>query len=271
VDFTQWIALAVVQAMAEMLPIGAAAQFAWLHALFGLPEGGPATVPGLGVGIRLGLMLGIAAFFWEDMADMARGLVRAAKGKRDPGARLFAQLVFATVPSIALGIAIERELGTAWHTPQLLAWCAVGVGVVLLMFDRACMTVKRIEHAGYGDVLLLGLAHAAGFVPGVGRIAAAIAMARLLGYERPDAARFSLLIWIPVLAAGAGWQGARLVLGPAPFPTAAVLVGFACAFVLGIALVALLMGWLRRRTLLPIVLYRLVIALTLLVLAYEII
>ncbi|MBV8132687.1 MAG: undecaprenyl-diphosphatase, partial [Alphaproteobacteria bacterium] len=255
----------------EILPIGAATQMAAVDAWTRLVAGRPFNVvltPGLDLGIRLGLALATASYFWQDVGDMAHGLARLAKGKRDPGARLAFQLALAAVPSLAVALAIEHFWGDAWHTAAVMAWSALGVGFLLFLFDRACMTVKRVEHAGFGDALLLGCAQAAAFVPGVGRIAAATAMARMLGYERRDAARFAFLISIPVLFASAAWHVPRVSETGQHFPTAAVLVGAVLAYVVALGLLALLMGWLRRRSFTPFALYRMALGLNLLVLAY---
>ena len=126
---------------------------------------------------------------------------------------------------MALAVALDRFWGNNWQSPALTAWCMIGVGFLMLFFDSTCMTVKRIEHAGYGDALLLGCMQAAAFVPGVGRIAASIAIARLLGYERPDAARFAFLIWMPILIGSCAWHAPAL-LALKPFPTAEMIAGF---------------------------------------------
>lgn len=244
---------AVLQAFAEVLPIGAIGHFAWLGLWLDLT---PPAQPALSLGVHLGLMLAAAAFFWQDVGEMLQGLVRTMKGKRDPGARLAVQLIVATLPGVAIGLAINRSLGTAWHSALLTAWAICVGGVLLLLFDRACMTVKRIEHAGYGDVVLLGLAQAACLVPGVGRIAAVIAFARALGYERRDAARIALLMSIPALAASSAWTGYAMVLAPAPFPTNTVLLGLGVAFIVGLVLISTLMTWLRRRSFTPFAVYR---------------
>ena len=269
--FIDWIVLALVQAIAEVLPIGSSAQISVVNAWSNLASGGPidaGDTPGLGLGVRIGLALGAAAYFWQDVGDMARGLIRLAKGKRDPGARLAFQLVAATIPSIAVAVAIDQLWGNGWRTAMVTAWAAAGVGFLLFFFDRACMTVKRVEHAGYGDAILLGLAQAAALVPGVGRIAASAAMARMLGYERQDAARFGFLISIPVLIASSAWHGAQIVRAGEHIPPVPTAIGFVLAFVVSLALLSLLMGWLRRRSFAPFAVYRMLIGINLLVIAY---
>jgi undecaprenyl-diphosphatase len=191
-----------------------------------------------------------------------------AKGKRDPGARLFFQLVVATLPMIAAVVGVRQLEAVPWNSPVILAWSAVVGGVLLLLFDRACMTVKRIEHAGYGDAILLGAVQALSIVPGVGRIAAIVAMARVLGYERPDAARFAFLISIPTLLAGIAWNIWNDITAGATFPTYSVLATALVSWIVGLMCMSIMMGWLRRSTFTPFAVYRLVIGVNLLAFMY---
>jgi undecaprenyl-diphosphatase len=260
----------VVYAVAEILPIGGGPQFAWVDGwgdFLGLSALGDHRA--LSLGAHLGLLLATALYFWRDMGDMAQGLVKMAKGKRDPGARLFFQLIVATLPLIAAVLGAQRLDTQPWQSPFVMAWSAFVVGLLLLLFDRACMTVKRIEHAGYGDVLILGIAQALAFVPGIGRIAVVIAVARMLGYERQDAARFAFLISIPTLVAACAWNGYGLVLAGQGFPVQTVLLTTGVTLITALIVLGILMNWLRRSTFTPFAIYRLLIGANLLVFAYD--
>jgi undecaprenyl-diphosphatase len=269
VAVTQLLVLAAVYALAEIFPVGAVAQSAWLEAWVAvLADRHVAVIPGMGIGLKIGLLLAAATYFWRDMGDMGQGLVRMAKGKRDPGARLFFQLIVASLPMIAAVLGARHLEAVPWNTPLILVWSAVVGGVLLLLFDRACMTVKRIEHAGYGDALLLGAVQALSIVPGVGRIAIVIAMARALGYERRDAARFAFLISIPTLFAAIAWNVWNHVATGMVFPTNAVLLTALMSWIVGVICLSMLMGWLRRSTFTPFAIYRLIIGVNLLAFTY---
>lgn len=266
---TQLIVLGVLHALAEILPIGAAAHLAWLSGWIDLvAHGGVLNAPGLGLGLHLGLLLAAAIYFWRDLGEMVQGVMRAAKGKRDSGARLSFQLVVAAFPMIAAVVGVQHIGEVPWHRPVIIAWVALAVSLLLLLFDRTCMTVKRIEHAGYGDAVLLGLAQALAIIPGVGRIAAIVAMARALGYERQDAARFAFLISIPTLIAASAWNAYGLTVTGAPFPTNMALLGLLIAFMAALPALAILMNWLRRSTFTPFAIYRLVMSANLVAFAY---
>ena len=230
--------------------------------------GGARAIAGMPPGLHLGMLLAIAMYFWRDVGDMAQGLIRISKGKRDPAGRLIALLVLSSLPMIGAVVAVRYWGAVPWHTPMVMAWAAFAITLLLPLFDRACMTVKRIEHAGYSDALLLGCVQACAIVPGVGRIAAIIALARALGYERRDAARFAFLISIPTLIGAAGWNIRDLVTSGGVFPTNMVLLGALVGVVITLPLLAMLMAWLRRGTFTPFAVYRLIMSVNLLAFAY---
>jgi undecaprenyl-diphosphatase len=269
VSLTHFLVLGALYALAEVLPIGATAHFAWLDGWFALPSAGSnLDAQAFGLGLHIGLLLTAALYFWQDIVDMVTGLIRVAKGKRDPSARLAFQLVVAIIPTVAAVVGLRYVRDVPWTTPTSTGWTAFGVGMLVLLFDRACMTVKRIEHAGYGDAILLGIAQMCAIVPGVGRIAILVAMARLLGYERRDAARFAFLISIPTLAAAAAWNTYGLVTVGAPISLRMVALGVAIALVVGLPVLAAMMNWLRRSTFTPFAVYRLVMAANLVAFAH---
>ena len=92
---------------------------------------------------------------------------------------------------------------------------------------------------------------------------------RLLGMERQDAARFSMLLSIPTIL-GAGALGGAELAGEADFTLGKDALLSAClAFVTGLIGIAVMMSWLRRAGFAPFVLYRLALGAVLLYWIYS--
>ena len=248
--FTQSIVLAVVQAVNELLLLTSVGHRVLLEPLIGWPAPG-STLP-------LTLALAILVTFWRDVGDMVAGVFRAAKGKRDSGARLAAQILAAAVITITTGVLLQiYVLGVLEPSVAVIGWVLIGVAVILFFFDRMSMTVKRIEHATYLDTTLIGLGPVLALYPGVGSVAIMVILARMLGYERQAAVRLSLLLAAPVLIA----VGIRALVQAPPDgsqPIAGLLPHIA-AFFAALIVLAILMAWLRRGSFLPFVIYRLLL------------
>ena len=92
-------------------------------------------------------------------------------------------------------------------------------------------------------------------------------MARLLGFERRDAARFSMLLSIPAIS-GAGFLIGKDVLasGDAIMQTNLILAAI-FSFATALLAISLMMFWVRRQNYTPFVVYRLALGVVILWLA----
>jgi len=264
VALTQLIVLAVLQGITEFLPISSSGHLALVPMLTGWPDQG---VP-MDVAVHVGTLFAVMIYFWRDLWAMLVGLVRFTQGKRDPGARLAFQIIVATIPVMGLAYAFETYVGDAVRSLKVIAWATLGYGILLFIADRMCMTVKRVEHATYLDVFLISIVQTLAFVPGTSRSGITMTVARFLGYERPEAARLSMLLSVPVIMAGGVWVGMELYKSGDVAMLHQVVLGAAMSFVVGLVVIAGMMAWLRRSTFTPFVIYRICLGIFLLTVAY---
>jgi undecaprenyl-diphosphatase len=118
------------------------------------------------------------------------------------------------------------------------------------------MKVNRIKHMTLAQALAIGLAQVLAFIPGTSRSGITITAARLLGFERSEAARFSFLLSIPAISAAGLWEGRELIRSSdtAMLESAALTLAFSA--ISGFVAIAFLMAWLRRAGFTPFVVYR---------------
>jgi len=256
--------LALVQGITEFLPVSAAGHRAMTMPLLGW------TDPGLAVDIavRIGTLLAVMLYFWRDLWFMAVGVIRRFSGRREAGARMAAQIVAGTLPLVVGGYAVSRYLPSGPQGLLVVGWAMLGFGVVLFLADRIGMTIRRVEHLGYADAIIIGVVQVLSLVPGASRSGVAMSAARILGFERVDAARFSMLLSIPAIIGGIAFKGVGIFGSDDGVFTASALFAAALSFVAAFAGIAFLMTWLRRSTFTPFVVYRILLGGTLLGLAY---
>jgi len=139
---------------------------------------------------------------------------------------------------------------------EVVAWATIGFGILLYIADRSTLTLRRIEHMTFAAGLAIGAAQILALIPGTSRSGITMTAGRFLGFERVEAARFSLLLAIPaILGAGALagsdlYESGNMVLGHE------ALIGAALAFVVALISIVLMIGWLRRASFTPFVIYR---------------
>ena len=130
------------------------------------------------------------------------------------------------------------------------------------------MLINRLEHLNIGAALFIGFAQVLALIPGASRSGVTMTAARFMGFERAEAARFSLLLAIPAILGAAALAGYDLYLSGNISLGVDAAVAAALAFISALMAIAVMMVWLRRAGFGPFVLYRVLLGLFLLWLVY---
>jgi undecaprenyl-diphosphatase len=185
-----------------------------------------------------------------------------------PGARLFLYVVAATLPLIAAGVALKTTVALDLRGVEVVAWTTLGFGVLLYIADRMGMMIRRVEHMGIGSALAIGVAQILALIPGTSRAGITMTAARFLGFERAEAARFSMLLAIPAILGAGTLAGLDLHESGDLALTRAALLAALLAFIAALMAIAVLMQWLKRASFTPFVVYRILLGILLLALLY---
>jgi undecaprenyl-diphosphatase len=244
--------MAILRGIAEILPIDPEAHFALVTRLFCWAE--PDHL--IAAAGYAGLLAALLLYLWRDALQLIRSFLRVLRGKRDPGAALMLHLLAASVPAFAITFGLRAFLNVGLRDPVYVAVLLVAFGVVLYVADQAGLTVRRMQQMNLHQALIIGVFQGLAVLPGVSRIGIVITVARSLGYERPDAARFALLLSIPwMLASGLASAWAGIAAGQS-FDHDRALLTASAAGIAGFFAIAFLMYWVRRGTFTLFALYR---------------
>jgi undecaprenyl-diphosphatase len=254
------VVLAVVQGLTEFLPISSSGHLVLVPIVTGWDDQGLA----IDVAVHVGSLAAVVLYFRRDIAAIASGLLRLALGQRTPAAALAGHILLATLPIIGIGAWVHAFAGDALRTVPVIGWTTLGFGLVLWLADRFGMTMRRLEHLTIAHAAFVGLAQVLALIPGTSRSGITMTAARLLGYERSEAARFSMLLSIPTIVAAGMLTSQDLYRAPSLALGIDALIAGVLAFVAALAAIAGMMRWLRHATFAPFVLYRVVLGIGLL-------
>ncbi len=258
--------LAVVQGITEFWPISSSAHLILVPALTGWPDQGLT----IDIAVHVGTLGAVAAYLWRDLWNIVLGLFRLlTTGRLNPWVRLLGLLILATVPVVIAGYLMNYYLGGNLRSIEVIAWTTLGFGVLLYFVDRASLTVRRLEHMAMPAAVFVGFSQILALVPGTSRAGITITAARLLGFERRDAARFSMLLSIPTILGAGTLKGAELLESGDLVLGLNALTALGLSFVVALAAVAAMMAWLREASFGPFVFYRVVLGLLLLYWIYR--
>jgi len=261
------VALALIQGITEFLPVSSSGHLVLWPLLTGRPDQGVT----MDVAVHMGTLAAVCLYFRRDAGELLVGLADVLRGRWGTNAaRLFLLIALATLPAVVVGLGLKLTGSVdALRALEVIGWTTLLGGVLLWYADRTGAQHRDTGGWGLHDAILIGLAQALALVPGTSRSGITMTMARWLGFARADAARLSLLMAMPVILAAGVLETAGLVRDGDLALTGELALGAVLSFVAALGALTVMMRMFRRDwTMLPFVIYRLVLGVGLLALAY---
>lgn len=261
----QLLVIAIVQGITEFIPISSSAHLVLVPVVMGWPDQGLV----IDVAVHLGTLAAVILYFRQDVWRIIVGGLRLVTGRWTADATLVIQIGIASIPAFLAGFLLHEMAPDLFRAggenPRLamavIAQTTLFFGLLLWAADRFRPTTRDVTDLGYGGALIVGLMQAIALIPGTSRAGITITAARLLGVSRPEAARFSLLLAIPVIL-GAGALAGKDVYDAGDVELGLdALVAAALSFVAALITITLMMRWLRFASFLPFVIYRVILGL----------
>jgi undecaprenyl-diphosphatase len=262
------IVLAIVQGLTEFLPISSTAHLRIVPALVGYKDPGAP----LSAVIQIGTLVAVLWYFWRDVVRILRAMIASlAAGQlaATPDARFGWMIAIGTLPIIVCGLAFKEYIETTLRSLYVISAALAGVAVLLAFAEwwiarrrKEGVQGREVNDVGLRDAVLVGFAQAAALVPGTSRSGATILGGLCCGLTREAAARFSFLLSIPSILAAGIFQliDARSQLLSSSAEAAKLGVALVVTAVVGYATIPWLLAYLRKRTTLVFIVYRLLLA-----------
>ena len=267
------IVLGLVQGFSEFLPISSSGHLLLVPWLFGWEDftgpNGDSVKKTFDVALHLGTFVAVLGYFWRDVVMYVReGFLLVFARTRPPTVegRLAWLFVLATVPAAAVGALFENTIDSALGTPLIIAISLILFGLLLGWADR--LGGKRdLDEFKAPDALKVGVAQTLALNPGTSRSGITITAARWLGFNRDAAARISFLMSLPVIAGAVVVKSTGLFTGEIDSDLyIPMIVGILTSAASGWIAVWGTLRWIRTRSFMPFVIYRVGLGIFMLVL-----
>jgi len=219
--------------------------------------------------MHVGSLFAVIIYFHKEMRALLRGALALVSGRMSAEARVLVYLIAASIPLLIVGFALLNSgYYDGLRSLEVIAWANVIFALALLIIDERFPADRHIGNLRLPGVMFIGFAQVLALIPGASRAGVTMTAGRYLGMERPEAARFSMLLAIPsILGLGAG---SALELydtgGAASLQVGAVAAGL--SFVAAFIAMWFMMWLLKRTSMLPFVVYRLALGAFLFVIVY---
>jgi undecaprenyl-diphosphatase len=197
----QALVLGIIQGLSEFLPISSSAHLLLAPWIFHWPD------PGLAfdVALHFGTLVAVLWYFraeWIALVIAAKDIV-VRRGVETERERRVMFLILATIPGAIAGLALEKRAESTFRDPSVVAVALIVMGVLLWAVDRFAARDRTLSQMRWSDALVTGLAQMFAIIPGVSRSGSTITAGRALRFTREDAAVFSFLMSMPIIAAAA--------------------------------------------------------------------
>ena len=234
------ILLAILQGIAEFLPISSSGHLVLGKTLLGISEG-DATIE---IFLHFGTLLAIIVFYRRRLWAIVCAFFN--RKFRDENFKLALFVVWASIPAGIVGFLWEDEIEKLFSSPLLASSMLIVTAAILLSTIFA--SNRQNFRWNYLSTMLIGVAQAFAILPGISRSGSTIAMALWLGANSDDAAEFSFILAIPALT-GAAVIKAKDMISAKILPPPELYLATVISAIVGYFALALLIPVLKRRKL----------------------
>ena len=257
-ELLQAILLGVVQGLTEFLPVSSSGHLLLGQYFLGL-DPDRFGLP-FDVALHMGTLVAVVSFFWRDLLRMAFAFFRSFRHRdlaNDADQRMAYLIIASTIPAALIGFLFEGFFEETVRSPWVVVFNFVLVGVLFIVGEVVGTRTRRASKLGFGEAVGIGFAQAAALVPGVSRSGATITLGLFLGLRREEAARFSFLMSVPIIAGAGGLELGEVISGGMDAAQSLLfVVGFLTSAAVGYVTIRFLLNYLTNHSLRAFAFYR---------------
>ena len=257
--------LGVIQGLGEFLPISSSGHLILVRSFLNINDQGL----GFDVALHFGTLVAVTAFFRKGAVSFAKGAWQEIRGKQKPlYVRRAAIVILATIPGAAAGFFLERQVESVFRDSKSVALMLGAYAVLLFAADRFSQRKKLPAEFNNTDLwvvltpvkaFLIGVSQALAVIPGTSRSGSTITAGLFLGLDRRQAATFSFLLSLPIIA-GAFVAELPQLITVSETNLVSLLLGMASSAIVGFLSIKYMLQYLTNHRYDVFVWYRIILA-----------
>jgi len=231
-DILQSFLLGLIQGITEFLPISSSG-----HLVLGKYILGGDLEAGITyeVVVHFGSLCAILIYYRKILGELLMsgiGFLKSPSEKKDDTqVKTIGFILVSMIPAMAIGFTLKDYIEDIFMDPLLVSIMLIVTGFILFLTRFVGDTTKEIN---LPKSFVIGLAQAFAMIPGVSRAGSTISASLYLGVKREDAANFSFLMVIPVIAGAMLLQLKEMMeVGVSDAQMMSLTVGFLTSFISG--------------------------------------
>jgi undecaprenyl-diphosphatase len=214
--------------------------------------------------IQLGTVAAVLIYFRGDLVKLTVAFFQGL-ARRQPFATLESRLAWfvlvGTLPIGICGLAFKKYIESSLRSLYIISTSLIVLAIILFIVERVASHQRTLADMRWKDALIIGAWQSVALIPGSSRSGTTLTGALSLGLRREDAARYSFLLSIPATTLAGVFELKHLLEADSRPSTLALATGTIVAFGSGWAAIAWLLRYLRTRSTMIFVVYRVVLGL----------
>ena len=252
-DYIKAIILGIIEGITEFLPISSTGHLILVEDYLQLPMSNPET---FNIAIQLGAILAVVIYHKDYFYSL---LVK----EKWFGQKMNA-LIIAILPVLGIGFFAYSYIKTYLFGP-ITVILALFFGALLMAFIEKISKKNiddslTIETVSYKQALTIGVFQCLSLWPGFSRSGATIIGGLFAGLPLAVAAEFSFIISVPVMVIAVSYDLLKTASLLSIHDFQLIGIGFVVSFIVGFGSIIGLLKLLKRTTLLPFIIYRILLA-----------
>lgn len=265
--YIEIVILAVVQGIAEFLPISSSAHLIIFRDILGVAKTliSQDLAMTFDVALHFGTLLAILLFFFKDFWKMFTKAL--TKGTKDKDAKLFYLIIVASIPAAVFGLVFEDFIESIFRNNFIIIGLGLIImGLILNLTDKKGSSEKGIYEIKLKDAIVIGFGQILALIPGFSRSGSTTSAARARGIEREAATKFSFYLATPVIAGAALLEFIKADFSLIAANYQIFVIGIVVAFITGTLTIKFLLNYIKSHDYKVFTVYRVILGLA--VIAY---
>ena len=259
------IVYGIIQGLTEFIPISSTAHLRVIPALLNWGDEGAAFA----AVIQMGTLIATLIFFRKDIGALTSGFLKAFKSKNyfsDPYSRIFILIIMGTIPISVCGILLKNFIEGDARGLYVICGALIILAILLYIAEKVTLRKKDFSEITIKDGIIIGLAQALALIPGSSRSGVTITAGLFCGLKRDVTARYSFLLSIPAIGLSGLYELYTERHELLNESLGSLLIATVVSGIVGYLSIAFLISYLKRKSTLLFVIYRIVLGIIILIL-----
>ena len=213
--------------------------------------------------IQLGAICAVPVIFWDRLWPFSRKKSDVEKRRT---INLWLRVFLGSLPAAILGFLLDDLLDRYLYNYFVVAVALIVYGIAFVLVEKIKaerkIASKTLDELTYVDALKIGAFQSLSLIPGTSRSGSTILGGMLIGASREVSAEFSFFMAIPIMVGASLLKILKLVISGYSFnfdETLLLFIGMTVSFIVSLAVIKILMDYVKRHSLKAFGYYRILL------------